>query len=223
MRVPDLLVPSSEPAIADRPAARRRRRVVVAVTLVVGTVLLAATLRVPRGSLWFTVLGLLVAATWTVGSFVSGPIPFQPDRKVTWSTTVIGPVVAGVAAFVVFLAAYLVARHLPLVGAALDGVLATADAGSITVVLLVALLNGAGEELFFRGALHAALEPHRPAIATTIVYVVATAATGNVALVIAAVVMGTLFSVERLSTRGVLAPMLTHLTWTTLMVLALPR
>jgi len=223
VRVPDLLVPSSKPAIADRPAARRRRRVVVAVTLVVGTALLAATLRVPSGSVWFTVLGLVVAATWTAGSFVSGPIPFQPDRKVTWSTTVIGPVVAGVAAFVVFLAAYLVARHLPLVGTALDGVLATADAGSITVVLLVALINGAGEELFFRGALHAALEPHRPALASTIVYVVVTAATGNLALVIAAVVMGALLSVERLSTRGVLAPMLTHLTWTTLMVLALPR
>ena len=73
------------------------------------------------------------------------------------------------------------------------------------------------------GALHAALEPHRPAIAATIVYVVVTAATGNVALVIAAVVMGALFSLERLSTRGVLAPMLTHLTWSTLMVLALPR
>ena len=39
----------------------------------------------------------------------------------------------------------------------------------------------------------------------------------------AAVVMGALFSLERLSTRGVLAPMLTHLTWSTLMVLALPR
>jgi membrane protease YdiL (CAAX protease family) len=87
----------------------------------------------------------------------------------------------------------------------------------------VALVNGAGEELFFRGALHAALEPHRPAIATTIVYVVVTAATGNVALVIAAAVMGALFSLERLSTRGVLAPMVTHLTWSTLMVLALPR
>jgi hypothetical protein len=168
---------------------------------VVGTALLAATLRVPPGSLWFTVLGLLVAATWTVGSFVSGPIPFQPDREMAWHTFV-GPVVAGVAAFGVFLAAYLVARHLPLVGAALDGVLATADAGSITVVLLVALVNGAGEELFFRGALHAAFEPHSPAIAATFVYVVVTAATGNVALVIAAVVMGALFSLERLSTRS---------------------
>ena len=35
--------------------------------------------------------------------------------------------------------------------------------------------------------------------------------------------MGALLSLERLSTRGVLAPMLTHLTWSTLMVLALPR
>jgi uncharacterized protein len=222
VRAPDLLVPSSEPATVDGWAARRRRRFAAAVALVVGTALLGATLRVPHGSAWFTVLGLLVAATWTIGSFVSGPIPFQPDPHVAWRTFV-GPVVAGVAAFGAFLAAYLLARHLPLVGPALDGVLATADAGPTALVLLVALLNGAGEELFFRGALHAALEPHRPAMRATIVYVVVTASTGNVALVIAAVVMGILLSLERLSTRGVLAPMLTHLTWSTLMVLALPR
>jgi membrane protease YdiL (CAAX protease family) len=189
---------------------------------VVGTALLAATLRVPDGSAWFTVLALLVAATWTVGSFASGPIPFQPDRRAP-GRTLVGAVVVGIAAFGLFVIAYLVARHLPLVGPALDGVLDTADAGPIAVVLFVALVNGAGEELFFRGALHAALEPHHPAIATTIVYVGVTAATGNVALVIAAAVMGAVFSLERLSTRGVLAPIVTHLTWSTLMVLALPR
>jgi membrane protease YdiL (CAAX protease family) len=189
---------------------------------VVGTALLAATLRVPSGSAWFSVLGLLVAATWTIGSFVSGPIPFQPDRGMAWRTFV-GPVVVGIAAFGIFVIAFLVARRLPLVGPALAGVLATADAGPIASVLVVALANGAGEELFFRGALHSALEPHRPAIATTVLYVVVTAATGNVALVIAAAVMGAVFSLERLSTRGVLAPMVTHVTWSTLMVLALPR
>lgn len=190
--------------------------------IVVGTALLAATLRVSPGSTWFSVLGMLVGATWTVGAFVSGPIPVQPDRDIAWRA-IVGPVVVGVAAFGAFVAAYLVARDLPLIGPALDGVLATADAGPTALVLFVALVNGAGEELFFRGALHAALEPHRPAIATTIVYVVVTAATGNVALVIAAAVMGVLFSLERLSTRGVLAPMVTHLTWSTLMILALPR
>jgi uncharacterized protein len=208
--------------MVDGPATRPRRRVAAAIAIVVGTTLLAATLRVPSGSGWFGVLGLLVAATWTVGSFVSGPIPLRPDREVAWRTLV-GSVVAGVAAFGAFLAVYLFARHLPVVGPALDGVLATADAGPTAVVLVVTLVNGAGEELFFRGALHAALEPHRPAIATTIVYVVVTAATGNVALVIAAAVMGVVFSLERLSTRGVIAPMLTHVTWSTLMVLALPR
>jgi membrane protease YdiL (CAAX protease family) len=222
VRVPDLLVPSTEPPIVDGPAARRRRRLATAATIVVGTALLAATLRVPHGSAWFSVLGLLVAVTWTFGSFLSGPIPFRPDHGTSWRTFG-GPVVAGVAAFFVFLAAYLVARHLPVVGPALDGVLATADAGPTALVLFVALVNGAGEELFFRGALHAALEPHRPGITTTVVYVVVTAATGNVALIIAAVVMGTVFSLERLSSRGVFAPMLTHLTWSTLMVLALPR
>jgi membrane protease YdiL (CAAX protease family) len=222
VRVPDLLIPSTEPATIDGPRARRRRRAACAVAIVVGTALLAATLRVPHGSVWFTVLGLLVAATWTVGSFVSGPIPFQPDRDVTWRT-LLGPVVVGVAASGVFVVAYLVARHLPVVGPAVDGVLTTADAGPTAVVWLVAIANGAGEELFFRGALHAALEPHRPGVDTTIIYIVVTAATGNVALVIAAVVMGSLFSIERLSTRGVLASTVTHLTWSTLMILALPR
>jgi membrane protease YdiL (CAAX protease family) len=219
VRITDLLAAAAEPPAVDVPAARQRRGVVTAATIVVGTALLGATLRVPHGSAWFTVLGLLVAATWTVGSFVSGPIPFHPNHAVAWR-----PVVGGVAAFGAFLAAYLVARHLPLVGPALNGLLATADAGPTALVLFVALLNGVGEELFFRGALYAALEPrHRAAVATTIVYVAVTAATGNIALVIAAAAMGTLLGLERRSTGGVLAPIVTHLTWSTLMVLALPR
>ena len=220
MRVPDILIPSSERTAVDAPAARRRRRAVTAATLLLGTALLAATLRVPRGSASFTVLGLLVAVTWTVGSFISGPIPLRADRA--WRT-VVDAAVVGVIAFGAFVAAYLAARHLVLIGAALDRVLATADAGPTAMVLFVALVNGVGEELFFRGALHAAFDSHRPAIATTVVYVAVTAATGNIALVIAAAVMGVVFSLERLSTRGVIAPMVTHLTWSTLMVLGLPR
>ncbi len=192
-------------------------------TIVVGTALLAATLRVPDGSAWFTVLGLLVAATWTVGSFVSGPIPFHPDRDVAWRTvrrTRRRPASqrSGCSSPPTWSPATCRSSAPPSTACWPPPMPAP-----LPLVLFVALVNGAGEELFFRGALHAALEPHRPAIAATIVYVVVTAATGNVALVIAAAVMGALFSLERLSTRGVLAPMLTHLTWSTLMVLALPR
>jgi membrane protease YdiL (CAAX protease family) len=190
--------------------------------MAVGTALLAVTLRVPHGSAWFTLVGLMVAATWIVGSLVSGPIPLHPDDDLAWRTFV-GPIMSGIAAFGFFLGAYLVARHLPLVGPSLDGVLAAADAGPTVVVLLVALTNGVGEELFFRGALYDLLEAHRPAVATTIVYIVVTATTGNVALVIAAAVMGVLFSLERRATGGILTPMVTHLTWSTLIVLVLPR
>jgi membrane protease YdiL (CAAX protease family) len=177
-------------------------------------------LRVPRGTVAFSALG--GRRHLDPGSLLSGPVPLQPDRRAA-SRTVLGAVVAGVIACAGFLAAALVARHLPVIGQALDRVLATADAGPTALVLLIALTNGIGEELFFRGALHAALEPNHPAITTTIAYVVVTAATGNLALIIAAAVMAVAFTLERLSTRGVVAPMVTHMTWSTLMVLALPR
>ena len=84
-------------------------------------------------------------------------------------------------------------------------------------------MNGLAEEVFFRGALLAGLAVRRPAVVAGLLYVAATAATGNLALVIAAVVMGTIFVRERLASGGVLAPIVTHLTWSTLMLLALPR
>jgi uncharacterized protein len=196
---------------------------VAVATLVVGTGLLAATLRVPRGSGSFTVLGLFVAATWIIGALVSGPIPIRPHRPAPWRTVALPALGVGVASFLGFFVAYLVGQHLPLVSSALDTLLAKADAGPRALVLAVALVNGVGEELFFRGALHAAIEPRRPALGATVAYVAVTAATGNVALVVAAVVMGTIFSLERLSTGSVLAPIVTHLSWSTLMLLALPR
>ena len=65
--------------------------------------------------------------------------------------------------------------------------------------------------------------PRAAVASTTIVYVLVTAFTLNVALVVAAIVMGTIFAFQRRATRSVLAPVVTHLTWSTLMLLALPR
>ena len=63
---------------APRHAELLRRRRVTGATLIVGTLLLCATLRVPHGSTWFTVLGFLVAATWIGAAFLSGPIRVRP-------------------------------------------------------------------------------------------------------------------------------------------------
>ena len=47
--------------------------------------------------------------------------------------------------------------------------------------------------------------------------------TGNAALVGAAVVTGVLLSLERRQSGGILASIVTHVVWSTLMLLALPR
>jgi len=200
----------------------RRHLLIAGVTLLVGTALLAATLRVPRGSAAFTLLGFVLAAVWIVGALLSGPPPRPPVGRAMVRVTLVAGAL-GAVAFVAFLAASAVGHHLPIVADSLDSVLAKADAGPVALVLGIALVNAVAEELFFRGSLHAAFERHRPVLVTTACYVVVTAATGNLALVVAAAAMGSLFSVERLWAGNVFASVVTHCTWTTLMVLALPR
>jgi membrane protease YdiL (CAAX protease family) len=222
--VRDLLTPELLPAPSEPAPARRRRRLVVGATVAAGTVGLAATLAVPRGSLTFGLLGFLLAAIWVAGSAASGPLDLDRSADRTESRrSVLAAIVLGGLAFVAFLGASLVARHVPGLGGAVDSVLETADAEPTVLVLAVAVVNAAAEERFFRGALPVALVGDHRAVVATAVYVLVTAATLNVALVVAAAAMGTVFMLERLATRGILAPTLTHVTWSLLMLLAIPR
>ena len=86
----------------------------------------------------------------------------------------------------------------------------------------VELANGLAEEVFFRGALYAAVGVERPVLTSTAVYGLATTATRNPALVLASLVMGLLFGLQRRASGGIQAPMLTHLTWSALMLRFLP-
>ena len=102
------------------------------------------------------------------------------------------------------------------------GVLEHANQGNIALIAFVALLNGAAEEVFFRGALFAAIGRRHPILISTVIYAVVTIATGNPMLVFAALVMGTLFGLQRRASGGILASMLTHLTWSVVMLALLP-
>ena len=86
---------------------------------------------------------------------------------------------------------------------------------------MITFFNGIAEELFFRGAMYAAIPTH-PVAWTTLAYVVATLATGNVMLAFAAILLGTVCGLERRASGGVLAPILTHITWSLSMLLLLP-
>ena len=83
-------------------------------------------------------------------------------------------------------------------------------------------LNGAAEEVFFRGALYATIGERHPVALSTGAYTLATVTTRNPALVLAATAMGTLFAAQRRASGGIQAPVLTHLTWSVLMLRYLP-
>ena len=132
------------------------------------------------------------------------------------------PVLTGAAAFGAFFGAAFVARRIPVLNEALVSVLSYAERGSDSLVLATTLANGVAEEVFFRGSLFTALASPHPVAASTGVYMLTTCATRNPALVVAAGVMGTVFAVQRRASGGLLAPMLTHVTWSALMVRFLP-
>src|SRR5690606_16782840 len=58
-------------------------------------------------------------------------------------------------------------------------VLDFADQGSVPLLVVITATTGIAEELFFRGALYAAV-PRNPVLWSSVAYVTATAATGNV-------------------------------------------
>lgn len=205
-------------------AVVRRRRRVVTGAAVVGASLLGTSLSTRPGSKEFYGSTATVAAVWTAGGLLSGPLHLGwiQGRDQQLRRPVVTPVVTGVGAFAFFYGCALVTRRIPVLDRAISRVLVFAEEGDESLVLLTTLANGLGEEIFFRGALYAALGDRYPVASSTAVYALATSTTRNPALVLAAGVMGTLFGLQRRASKGLQAPVLTHLTWSALMVRFLP-
>ena len=83
-------------------------------------------------------------------------------------------------------------------------------------------MNGIAEEIFFRGALFAAIGVRHPVAISTVIYTLTTVATGNLMLVFSAALLGVLLGLQRRSSGGILGPILTHCTWSMTMLFVLP-
>lgn len=200
--------------MTDAVVARRR---VVALAAVVGAAQLGLSLASEPDSGRFYGLTGGVAATWLAAGAAVGERPRSEAGR-----SPVPPIMVGVVAFAVFFAGALVARRIPVLARALAGVLGYAHHGRTPLVLATTVLNAVAEEVFFRGAVFD-VAGAKPIVASTAVYTMVTGATRNPALVLASTVMGALFAWQRRITGGVRASMLTHVTWSTLIVLALPR
>lgn len=206
------------------PGAVRRRRVVAAVTLIVGAVLLGLGLRIPAGDPQFYVVTLALAGVWTAGAFASGPLHLGQ----AWTRTgeAARPFVQSVALaallVALFLAAAVVVAQIPALRGPLDALLDHARYGSLALVAVITLVNGVGEELYFRGALFAAVGRRHAVAITTVVYTVTTAVAGMPLLVLAAALLGLICGLQRRVTGGVLGPMIVHIGWSLSMLFLLP-
>lgn len=201
----------------------RRRRIVSALTLLIGAVGLAASLRMERDSPWFTLAALAVAAVWVFGALASGPLHAgRISAAGQLRRPILPPILLGAALAIVFIVGAFITRQIPLLADQATNVLAFAEQNALPILAITTLLSGIAEEFFFRGALYAAVkEPHQVWV-TTVAYMVATALTGNIMLAFAAGVLGTITGLQRRSTGGIVAPILTHITWSMTMLFVLP-
>jgi membrane protease YdiL (CAAX protease family) len=203
----------------------RRRQLVSAGVVVVGAFVLAFALRrTDPGSVQFYGATLLLASVWTVGAFASGPLHLGRVGidETAAARPVVQPILIGLGLAAVFVVGAFIVRLIPPLADQVRAVLDFAGEGSSAVLLLiVTVLNGIAEELFFRGALYASI-PRRQVPITAVAYAIATAATGNVMLAFAALVLGVVVGLERRASGGVLAPVLTHIAWSVAMLYALP-
>ncbi|HTZ44940.1 MAG TPA: type II CAAX endopeptidase family protein [Jatrophihabitans sp.] len=204
-------------------AAFRRRRVVAAVVLLAGTVLLGVSLSVRPGDQAFYPLTFALAAVWVIGGFASGPLHLgRIAVGGRLRRPVVTPVGVGLAFVAVFTLGALVVREIGPLADYTENVLAHARSGSLPLLVVITALNGISEEVFFRGALYAAIGVRHPVLISTLVYAVATVATGNPMLVFAALTLGAVLGLQRRASGGLLAPILTHVTWSVGMLLILP-
>ena len=220
----------------ESPAQLRRRRVVSAVTLAVGSILLWWSLQLRPGDDLFYVGTLALAATWTVGALLSGRIYLgqghtrrsvrglvpldRPEEGYT--LPVVQSLALGLLLLVIFLAGAVAVSQVPALAGPVDGLLDHARVGSLPVVLSITMVNGIAEELFFRGALYAATPRRWNVPFVTAAYALTTVGSGVPLLVFAAVVLGVVTGLQRRITGGVLGPAITHITWSSGMLLLLP-
>jgi len=205
--------------------AFRRRRVVVVITLLVGAVILTWALRIEPGDPTFYVATFALAGVWAVGAFVSGPLHLgrgntrggQETSRAVVQSLALGGLLLGL-----FMAGAVVVAQVPALRNPVQELLDHARFGSLALVAVITTVNGIAEELYFRGAMYAAVGRRHAVAVTTIVYTLVTATSGIPLLVLAGALVGLVVGLQRRVTGGILGPVITHLTWSLGMLFLLP-
>ena len=209
----------------ETPEQLVQRRWISAVTLAIGSFLMAWTLRISPGDPALYAATLALGTTWVVGALLSGKLHLgsgntrsgNPDSRAIMQSLLLGVLLVAL-----FLAGAVVVAAVPALSDPLLGLLGYARMSVLPVLVGLLFLNAVAAELFFRGGLYAATGGQHAVLITTFVFALSTVATGIPILVVGAAVLGAVVGLQRRVTGGVLGPIITHVTWLTGMVLLLP-
>ncbi len=207
------------------PEAFRRRRIAATITLIVGIAVFFWAMRIPAGDPLFYPATIALGTIWVVGALVSGPLHLgrahtRAGRNL--ARPVLQPFLLGLVILGVFLAGAVVVAKIPVLRAPVNDLLDHARFGSVPLIAAITAFNGITEEMFFRGALFAAIDRRYNIAATTLIYAMVTAFAAIPLLVFAALLIGFVVGLQRRVTGGLLAPIITHITWSVGMLLLLP-
>lgn len=221
--------------VATRPS--HARMWVLLFVLAIGALVLGSSFRVEPGSPWFSVLAAGLGVVWLTGSVLVQPrLPrlHAPGRRA--GQVAASGLVTGLALALVFLLGGLVVQWVPWLDLSISAVLVYAQGGVGPLIVAVTAFTALAEEVFFRGVLYDQIEerwpgPARlpvvgvlgvPVLATTLLYGLVTVAAANLPLVLAGLVLSLVVGRQRAVTGGLLAPAITHVTWSVTLLLVLP-
>jgi membrane protease YdiL (CAAX protease family) len=176
-----------------------------------------------RVSVW-TAMGA-VTGTAGLASLAMGRIALSP--KVAWGWSALAGVGVGALLYVATAAFVLVVRRWPQFDRHVEEIYDQRKDLPLPVALvLAAMVVAPGEELFWRGLfqwrLAAAMGWVAAAVVTWLVYVTVNAASQSLPILAGALVSGAVWGALALWTHGVLASLLCHTVWTSLMLLFPP-
>lgn len=203
----------------EPPASRPGAWWVAGLAVVVAAPLLAASLRAEGGGPG-TVAGwaLGIALTWTVGGLLIMRLaPSDLPGRAPGRAPKVAVAAAGVGLAAASLAGGLVLAGIPATAPSVAGPVAAAADGRWGV-LAVALVAGAAEEVFFRGALPRLLTGPARWVVPTAVYALVTLCTGSPALAVMALLLGPVAMWARETSGSLAGALFVHALWTLTMV-----
>ncbi|WP_257162515.1 CPBP family intramembrane glutamic endopeptidase [Corynebacterium cystitidis] len=195
----------------------------VLIPAALGALGLFLSAQAPPASTGFYVATFATAAIWFVTWWLYGA---RVDVRGSVSREMGRGVVIGAALIALFIVGALVVRSIPVLAGPVDELLDNMRTGAVLVTLLTLVVNGIGEELFFRDVAQRELEKRLARWGATIaqvgLYMVVTAAMGVPLLLVAALLVGVCATWESSRSGNLISAITLHLTWSVGMAFLLP-